>query len=412
MLETAIRHDDYRFSYLASLIRFYRQYVDFLMAQGQPERALEVAESSRSRVLAQRSGRPELVRSHTVGDYRALARQARAVLVEYWLGESQSYLWVVTPREVRHYALPSAAALRPWIERYRGLVMSARDPLAVDADTGRKLYDLLLAPAADRLCATCRLFIVPDGDLYSLNLESLPTGSQPGRYFIERAAVTIAPSLDYLADAGRRRLAAPGKGLLLLGDPVPSLPEFPKLTFAAREVDSIGATMARSPEEIVRGGNARPGAYAEADPRRFGFIHFSAHAAANPQSPLDSAVILSGPPDQCKLFARDVMAVPLSAELVTISACRGAGAKTYAGEGLVGFAWAFLRAGARHVIAGLWDVNDRSTLQLMTGLYTELAHGSAPPDALRTAQLALIHAGGAYAKPFYWAPFELYAGVP
>ena len=168
-------------------------------AMDEIKRALEVAESSRSRVLAQRSGRPELVRSHTVGDYRALARQARAVLVEYWLGESQSYLWVVTPREVRHYALPSAAALRPWIERYRGLVMSARDPLAVDADTGRKLYDLLLAPAADRLCATCRLFIVPDGDLYSLNLESLPTGSQPGRYFIERAAVTIAPSLDYLA---------------------------------------------------------------------------------------------------------------------------------------------------------------------------------------------------------------------
>ena len=411
-LDAGLIKDDYRFSYLASLIRFYRRYVDFLMAEGRPDRALEVAESSRSRVLAQRDGRAEPVRPHTVADYQKLARQARSVLLEYWLGDRQSYLWAVTPGEIRHYSLPPAGDLQPWIERYRGVILRGRDPLQVAAESGRKLYDLLLAPAASLLSADCRVLVVPDGELYSLNVASLPDGARPGRYWIERATVTIAPSLDYLADAALRRPGASGKGLLLLGDAVPALPEFPKLEFAAREIDSIGAILRPAPEDILRGGDARPGAYAAAQPGRFGYIHFSAHAAANPQSPLDSAVILSGPPDQCKLFARDVMAIPLSAELVTISACRSAGAKTYAGEGLVGFAWAFLRAGARHVIAGLWDVNDRSTLELMAGLYEGLARGSAPADALRTAQLALIRGGGAYAKPFYWAPFELYASVP
>ena len=162
---------------------------------------------------------------------------------------------------------------------------------------------------------------------------------------------------------------------------------------------------------ILRGAEARPASYAGAQPGRFEFIHFSAHAAANTQSPLDSAVILSGPPDRCKLFARDVMSVPLTAELVTISACRSAGEKTYAGEGPVGFAWAFLRAGARNVIAGLWDVNDRSTAQLMSRLYAEIARGSTPADALHAAKLALLHGGGSYAKPYYWAPFQLYTGA-
>jgi hypothetical protein len=75
---------------------------------------------------------------------------------------------------------------------------------------------------------------------------------------------------------------------------------------------------------------------------------------------------------------------------------------------LVGFAWAFLKAGAGNVIAGLWDVNDRSTMELMSRLYSEVSAGSSIPDALRISKLALIHRGGAYAKPFYWAPFQLY----
>jgi CHAT domain-containing protein len=163
---------------------------------------------------------------------------------------------------------------------------------------------------------------------------------------------------------------------------------------------------------IRSGAAATPESYSTSRPAEFEFIHFAAHAAANPQSPLDSAVILSGPPDRNRLLARDVAAVPLSARLVTISACRSAGGRAYAGEGLVGFAWAFLRAGARNVIAGLWDVSDQSTAQLMAVLYRRIAAGDQPMDALRAAKLDLIRQGGAYAKPFYWAPFQTYAGSP
>jgi CHAT domain-containing protein len=106
------------------------------------------------------------------------------------------------------------------------------------------------------------------------------------------------------------------------------------------------------------------------------------------------------------------MDVPLTADLVTVSACRGVGLRAYSGEGLVGFAWAFLRAGARHVIAGLWDVNDQSTAALMNVLYRELAAGKPPEAALRTAKLSLIASKGNLRKPYYWAPFQLYTVTP
>lgn len=411
-LDAGLIKDDYKFGYLASLIEFYRLYIEFLMANHQPEHALEIAESSRTHVLAQRSRRPVATQSQAAAAYQKLARHANAVLLEYWLGDPQSYLWVITPRGIRNYPLPPAKSIHELVENYRNVILAGRNPLEAAAETGHKLYDALLGPAAKDLCSGCRVILVPDQDLYSLNFETLPAGGAGGRFWIENADVEIAPSLDYLVDAGRREpVRSENKSLLVMGDPVSALKEYPKLEFAAREIDSIRGTMESADAKILRGAEARPDSYATAQPGQFEFIHFSAHAAANTQSPLDSAVILSGPPDRCKLFARDVMAVPLKAELVTISACQSAGAKTYAGEGLVGFAWAFLRAGARNVIAGLWDVNDRSTEQLMARLYSELARGSTPAEALRAAKLALIHGGGSYAKPYYWAPFQVFTGA-
>ena len=102
------------------------------------------------------------------------------------------------------------------------------------------------------------------------------------------------------------------------------------------------------------------------------------------------------------------MNVARTTRVVTLSACRGAGAREFAGEGLVGLTWAFLSSGAGSVIAGLWNVEDASTADLMTGLYGRLARGQAPAEALRQAKLELRLSDAAYAKPYYWAPFVTY----
>jgi CHAT domain-containing protein len=93
---------------------------------------------------------------------------------------------------------------------------------------------------------------------------------------------------------------------------------------------------------------------------------------------------------------------------VTVSACYSAGEPPYSSEGLVGLSWAFLRAGARNVIAALWDASDASTEQLMDKFYDELEKGAPPDAALRAAKLSLLH-NRDFQNPFYWAPFQLYA---
>ena len=138
----------------------------------------------------------------------------------------------------------------------------------------------------------------------------------------------------------------------------------------------------------MTGTTATPDAYLRSDPSRFDYIHFVSHAVASELVPLDSAVILSphGTSDSAKLYARDILSKPLHAELVTISACQGSGVRAYAGEGLVGLAWAFLRAGSRNVIGALWDVSDASTPELMQHLYDGIAAGQPPDVSLRAAK--------------------------
>jgi CHAT domain-containing protein len=210
-----------------------------------------------------------------------------------------------------------------------------------------------------------------------------------------------------------RREAGPaqsrvGKTILLIGDPDPAVEEYPRLPFAGREIALIEQKFPTAGSVVIEGARAYPAAYRDNDPSRFSYIHFAAHAAANRESPLDSALILSRHESGYSLSARDVMNVPLHADLVTLSACRSAGARTYSGEGLVGLSWAFLRAGARNVVAGLWDVNDMSTAALMADFYAQLTRGSPPADALRGAKLRLVRSVNAYRKPFYWGPFQLY----
>ena len=159
---------------------------------------------------------------------------------------------------------------------------------------------------------------------------------------------------------------------------------------------------------------ATAGSYLTSAPQQFAYIHFVAHGVASRIDPLDSAIILSrstAEADSFKLHARDIMKHPIHARLVTISACYGSGTRSYAGEGLVGLAWAFLRAGAHHVIGALWEVSEESTPRLMDSLYQGLESGKPPAEALRQAKLALLHSKGEFRKPFFWAPLQIYTGV-
>ncbi|MEO1134488.1 MAG: CHAT domain-containing protein, partial [Cyanobacteria bacterium J06639_1] len=66
-------------------------------------------------------------------------------------------------------------------------------------------------------------------------------------------------------------------------------------------------------------------------------------------------------------------------------------------------------AGAKAALASLWNVNDRSTSELMQRFYAELTKSPdmTKSEAIRRAQLSFIDASDDKSHPYHWAPFVL-----
>jgi len=405
--------DDLRLSFLSGAIEFYDDYVNFLIRRGRSDDALRVAELSRAQTLEEglATGKEAAaVVSRSVRS-RELARRLNSTLLFYWLGEDHSYLWVVTSTKTACLTLPPAPEIDRAVKSYREVLLGARDPLeAVDAN-GQKLYEMLIEPATNLISQDSRVILLPDGSLYALNFETLIVPNPKPHYWIEDVTATTASSLTLLALAATRP-APKEKNMFLVGDTVSPNADFPALPQAGAEMQSIEKYFPELRRTVLSGSEATPAAYLAGKPERFAYLHFVTHGTASRARPLESAVVLSKEKDEdsYKLYARDIVKHRLSAYLVTISACNGAGTRAFSGEGLVGLSWAFLRSGAHNVIGALWEVSDASTPQLMDALYDGLSRGQDPASALRAAKLSLLHSDGVFKKPYYWAPFQLYTG--
>ena len=420
----SLSRNDSRLPFSANVRLIYDDYVHFLASRGKPDEALRWADYSRARTLQEGLGllSKGSRNGKSVGppplNPREIARRAQGVLLFYWLGEKQSYLWAITPQKINLFPLPPGAEIESMVQRYNATLQGAQDVFQSSED-GRALYRTLIEPAKALLAKDAKVFIIPDGSLNNLNFETLVVADPNPRFWIEDADVTNASSLRVLnasfvlknADRNSRETKHPRR-LLLIGDSVAPSKEYAELPRAGQQMANVAKHFPATQEQVFQRAQATPSAYLDSNPEKYSHIHFVAHGTASRLSPLDSAIVLSKSAvhkESFKLYARDIVPHHLNADLVTVSACSSAGERAYSGEGLVGLAWAFLRAGAHNVIAALWDVTDASTEQLMDRFYEELDKGASPDMALRTAKLSLLR-GSPFHNPFYWAPFQLYTG--
>ncbi|MBF0452570.1 MAG: tetratricopeptide repeat protein [Candidatus Magnetomorum sp.] len=107
------------------------------------------------------------------------------------------------------------------------------------------------------------------------------------------------------------------------------------------------------------------------------------------------------------LTALEVLGLKLfGTRLVVLSACETGLGEIHAGEGVYGLRRAFLEAGARTVLNSLWEVSDKGTQALMTGLYKNVLKGMSVRQAFRKVQLEMKNSI-VWSHPYIWSAFFL-----
>ncbi|HKV93964.1 MAG TPA: CHAT domain-containing protein [Candidatus Angelobacter sp.] len=387
-------------------------YVAFLIRQKEYDRALQIAQLDRARTLMQDEDSPRHVENSKawLAKIQQYLRRNNSVLLSYFASSKECYLWTVTGKHLRLSPLGiSGPHLDALIDSYKREIQYHTPMSASSASS--KLFQILVQPAIDLAPKGTHIMIVADSKIYSVNFETLISPRGGDHYWIEDVDIQNVSSINLLITPGRKRSST--KDLLLIGAPTQADPQFPDLPNAGQEMKSVSRHFSPSEVTSFSGKNATPDSYMNGSPDMYKYIHLATHGSANGIEPLQSAIILSmNHEGGFKLLARDITSpkLHLNAQLVTISACEGAGTNVQSLEGLLGLEWAFMKAGAHQVVAALWDVDDAITPELMDDFYAQIKLGKSASEALRHSKLKILKAGGKHATPYYWASLQLYTG--
>jgi CHAT domain-containing protein len=407
----------------------------------------------------------ELLRPRTlsVPEIQALLDDGTA-LIEFALGQTESFAWVVTADRLVTAVLPPRAEIDAQARAiYDSLTARNEAPdgesigqrrervAAADAQglrSSASLAKALLGGIREAIEGH-RLVVVADGALQYLPFAALPDpGSPDGEPLLARhevvglpsasllpllrqktnddredafAAVAIVADPVFRADDSRVARREPLEELAEQDDPnrlllrsaaEAGLTAFPRLRFSRREAEAIRSFLEPGQVLEVTDFDANLDTLVHGRLAASRVLHLATHGILNSRNPQLSGLVFSlvdetGNPRPGFLRLADIYGLQLQADLVVLSACQTALGREIRGEGLIGLTRGFMHAGAPRVISSLWRVDDRATAELMKRVYRNLIeNGQHPSSALRSAQLELRNENG-WSAPYYWAAFVM-----
>ncbi len=382
---------------------------------------------------------------------RELLSDGRTELLDYFLGERESWVWLVGRETLVARQLPGRARIEDLADRASALLgRSGEAHSRLQAQlAAESLARAVLAPVAGRITAE-RLAVAADGALHSVPFCALPVpAAGTARVLLgKRHEIVEIPSVSSAVRLGalRERRGTSSRRLVIVADPVVSASDerlrgrvrpaalagreapstaafeatqaasagdfaryFPRLEAAGEEAESIAELVPPGARRVVVGFDASRRFVLDGGLRGFGIVHFATHGLAGPGL---SGLLLSrwdsrGRPADGLLTEQEIYDLDLDADLVVLGTCRSGLGTRVPGEGVLGLARAFLYAGASQVLVSLWDVDDEATARFMELFYRALLRtGDAPGRALQAAQGAL-RADPRWSAPQYWAGFAL-----
>jgi CHAT domain-containing protein len=341
---------------------------------------------------------------------------------------------------------------------YHAFVEAADNALPEKAS---KLSQMLLAPVAEQL-GNKKLLVVTEGALQAIPFEALPSPATqlagPTNWetyshslLINTNEISFSPSISTLRAIRneKNRPGSPDRTVAVIADPVfsrndervrslimapvvagaasdqdqndgakGSLPgasrvtALSRLAYSSAEADAISAAAPHGTTMIVKGFAANRETAMSSLVGEYQILHFATHGFLDSEHPELSGIVLTmvdpkGVRQNGLMPLHDIYSLDLKTELTVLSACQTALGRDIDGEGFVGLTHSFISAGSKSVVASLWKIDDRATMNLMQGFYESLLkQGMSTGAALRAAKLKTMKEKQ-WRAPYYWAGFVL-----
>ena len=370
-----------------------------------------------------------------LSDVQRLSADEGAILLEYSLGERESYLILITPASVWLYILPGREKIESSLRAYLKLISDRSSDSRAAFTAAERIGQELLPLAVDEILKKASaIIVIPDGILHYLPFETVRIRDESGsKYLVEKTTISYCPSASALF--ALKNSAGPGQwkkevlgvsgpthgqkdsrvdGFMVdrwdrsgVTSPVEEF-ELSALPFSEREVAAIARLYPHGRVDLLMGAAADESAIKRLPLKDYRIIHFACHGVLNQRYPFRSALILSSTDkdvDDGFLQTREIYGLAINADLVVLSACESSRGVLEESEGPMALARPFFFAGARSVIGSLWPISDKATVVLMNAFYKSLIGGSSAGEALRYAKIQMLTTR--WAHPYYWAGFML-----
>ncbi len=368
------------------------------------------------------------LRTRSLQEIQAQMPPQKAMLT-YSIGEVQSFVWLISAKQVIWQALDINGDLNEQIVKFReGLEIGA-----VDLDQqAYGLYQKLLEPLAKPLAGIKQLIIVPDQAMALLPFEALlmhmPKAGEKSfekPYLLRQFPVSYAFSATLWSEMKASETTAFNPNILAVAPDFPYSPELLAMAQAPdynptracldpienlAEIDSL----AELSDIITLVGKQATREQLLAQLEQYAFVHIATHAMADDKDPSKTFLVLREEgseieicnetyQDLTALYMNELLHHRIGAEMVVLAACQTGIGKYHHGEGLASLARSFALAGANSVVASLWSVDDRSTRKMMPRFYQYLKEGDSKDVALQKAKIDILEGG--LGDPVYWASF-------
>ena len=322
-------------------------------------------------------------------------------LIEYYIARGRVYACVITQSDLVMRPLGDAEHVKNTVRRLQFQISKfqlPRDYLATFESSIHEatvvhlneLYESLVGPLVDALRGS-ELVIVPHAFMHYLPFHAFYDGR---RYVVDDYAVSYAPSATVFVHC-HELPAAEGNRSLILGIPDRTAP------FILDEVHAVADAV--SEPEVLLGSEASLKALREKAPGSR-LMHIATHGYYRKDNPMFSAIRLG----DSYLSLYDLYELSLPVDLVTVSACATGLSVVVEGDEILGLVRGLLFAGARSLVATLWNVQDRATADLMGSFYSHLRTEKNRAVALRYAMLQQRERSS---QPFFWASHVLVGKV-